>query len=131
MVIPGTPIKFIFSVPVAALVNPPVPARAVATVNMPLFVNVTVVTVTLGIDNVPASACAFVSKVWTPLPAVKVALLVIPPLKVMAELPELFQMPLALIVTKPVKVLAPVAEDMVKVPLVPLPIVVVPVTVRT
>ena len=48
----------------------------------------------------------------------------------MAEFPELFQVPPALIVTKPVKVLVPVAEDMVKVPLVPPPTVVVPVTVK-
>ena len=48
----------------------------------------------------------------------------------MAELPELFQVPPALIVTKPVNILVPVAEDMVKLPLVPPPTVVVPVTVN-
>jgi len=39
-----------------ACVNPPVPARAVPTVKVPLFVRVTPVTVTLGIDNVPVNA---------------------------------------------------------------------------
>ena len=128
--IPGTPVKFILSVPVPAFVNPPVPANAVVTVNVPLFVNVTPVTVTLGIENVPVSAWEFISKVCIPDPAVKIPLLVIPPLKVTVELPELFQVAPAFIVTRPVKVFAPVAEDIVKLPLVPLPTVVVPVTVN-
>jgi len=64
------------------------------------------------------------------VPAVKVPLFVIPPLNVMGEFPELFQVPPALIVTNPVKILVPVAEEMTKVPVVPPPTVVVPVTVN-
>ncbi len=130
VVIPTLPVKLILSMPVALLVSPPVPANAVVTVSVLLFVRVTPVAVTLGMKKVPVSACAFVSKVWTPVPAAKVPLLVIPPRKVMAEFPELFQVPPALIVTDPVNVLAPVAEDIVKLPLVPTPTVVVPVTVN-
>ena len=78
--IPGVPVKLMFNVLVAALVNPPVPAKAVVTVKVPLLVKVTPVTVTDGIENVPISACELVSKVWMPLPTVNVPLLVIPPL---------------------------------------------------
>ena len=46
----------IFKIPVAALVKPPVPANAVATVSVPLFVKVIPVTVTLGIERTPESA---------------------------------------------------------------------------
>jgi hypothetical protein len=88
------------------------------------------VTVILGIINVPLSAWLLVSNVCTPEPAVKVGLVVIPPLNVMGEFPELFQVPPALIVTKPVKILVPVAEEMVKLPVVPAPTVVVPDTVK-
>ena len=133
MVIPGAPVKLIFSVPVAALVNPPVPASAVATVRVPLLVKtVGEATVTLGIEKVPVSAWELVSKVCTPLPAVKVpvAFLVMPPRKVTGEFPELFQVPPAATLTRPVKILAPVAEDTVRLPLVPPPTVVVPVTVK-
>ena len=119
-----------FSVALAAWVSSPVPDSAVPTVSVLLLVRVTPVTVTLGMENVPVSACELVSKVYTPVPAVKVPLLVMPPRKVAAELPELFQVPPALIVTKPVNILVPVAEDMFKVPVVPPPTVVVPVTVK-
>jgi hypothetical protein len=44
-----------FKVEFAACVNPPVPPRAVLTVRVLLFVRVTPVTVTLGIENVPVS----------------------------------------------------------------------------
>ena len=54
----------------AACVNPPDPLRSVATVRLLLLVNVIVLTVILGIVNEPFSACAFVSKVWIPVPAV-------------------------------------------------------------
>ena len=64
-----------FSVRVAALVRPPVPTSAVATVKSPLLVTVTPVTVMLGIASVPFRACAAVLKVCTPVPAVKVPLL--------------------------------------------------------
>ncbi len=126
-VMPRAPVKLRFKVP--ALAKVPVPAKAAVMVRVPLLVKVMVVTVTLGIENVPVNPWALVSKVWTPEPAVKVLLLVIPPLKVMAELPELFQVAPAVTVTKPVKVLAPVDEEMVKLPLVPVPILVAPVTV--
>src|SRR4030042_5644543 len=123
--------KLILSVPVALLVKPPVPANAVVTVSVLLLVSVTPVTVTLGMENVPVRACAFVLNVCTPVPALKVPLLVIPPWKVTAEFAVvLAQVPPALIVTRPVKVFVPVAEDMVRLPLVPPPTVVVPVTVK-
>ena len=52
----------IFKTPVALLIIVPVPLRAVPTVNVPLFVNTMVVTVTFGIVVVvaPPIACAFV-----------------------------------------------------------------------
>ena len=103
----------------------------VATVRVLLFVSVTPVTVTFGMVKVPVSACALVLNVCAPVPALKVPLLVIPPRNVIGEFAEvLAQVPLALIVTKPVKSFAPLAEDMVKLPLVPAPTVVVPVTVN-
>lgn len=129
--IPTAPVKFILSVPVPALVSPPVPANAVATVNVPLFVRVTAVTVTLGIENVPVNACGFVSKVCIPVPALKVPLFVIPPLNVTGEFAAvLVHVPPEAIVTRPVKILVPVAEVIVRFPLVPPPTVVVPVTVN-
>ena len=63
VVIPTAPVKLIFSVPVAALVRPPLPARVVDTVNELLLVSVTPVTVTFGIVNVPVSDWELVSKV--------------------------------------------------------------------
>ena len=72
-----------------------------------------------------------VSKVYIPFPALKVPLLFIPPLNSTGEFAEvLVHVPPALILTKPVNSFAPVAEDMVKLPLVPAPIVDVPVTVN-
>ncbi len=88
------------------------------------------VTVTFGIEKVPFSDCGFVSNVYMPVPAVNVPLFVIPPLKVTAELPELFQVAPLLIVTNPVNNLVPVGELITRLPLVPSPIVVVPVTVK-
>ena len=121
----------ILSVALAAWVKPPVPKSAVPTVKVLLLVKVTPVTVTFGIVNVPVSCCALVSKVYTPVPALKVPLLVMPPRKVTGEFAAvLFQKLPALRVTSPMKVLAPVAEEMVRVPFVPLPTVVVPVTVN-
>ena len=131
MRVPTVEVPPILRVAFAACVKPPVPIRAVATVNVLLLVNtVGEVTVMLGIVNVPVSACELVSNVCTPEPAVKVGLVVIPPRNVMGEFPELFQVPPALIVTKPVKILVPVAEEMTKVPVVPAPTVVVPDTVK-
>jgi len=125
-------VPLIFRVALAACVSPPVPMSAVDTVRELLLVRMIPrpVTVTLGMENVPVRACEFVSKVCIPLPAVKAGLLVIPPRKVIAELPELFQVPPVLTVTNPVKILVPVEEDTVRLPLVPAPMVVVPVTVK-
>ena len=53
----------------------------------------------------------------------------IPPRNVSAEFPELFQVAPVLIVTKPVKIFVPVAEEIVRLPLAPAPTAVVPVTV--
>lgn len=120
----------IFKVAPDDWVNPPVPARAVATVRELLLVRAIVVTVTLGIVNVPVSAWAFVVKVCSPEPPVKAGVVVIPPRNSNGEFPELFQFAPAAIVTRPVKSFAPVADEMFRVPLVPPPIVVVPVTVN-
>jgi hypothetical protein len=68
-----------------------------------------------------------VLKLCTPEPAVKVPALEIPPFNEIGELPELFQIPPLLIVTKPVKVLIPVEEPIFRVPFT----VVVPDTVRS
>src|SRR5947209_5703842 len=76
------------SVALPACVTPPDPERAVPTVNVLLLVTVTPVTVTLGIVNVPFRFWALVSKVCTPVPALNVPLLVIPPLKVTGELAD-------------------------------------------
>ena len=51
------------SVEFAPWASVPVPESAVLTVSVPLLFNVTVVTVTLGIEKVPVSVCVFVSKV--------------------------------------------------------------------
>ena len=128
VVIPDVPPMF--SVPVAALVNPPVPDSAVPTVRVPLLVSVTPVTVTFGIENVPLSAWLLVSKVCTPVPALKLPLLVIPPRKLTAELIVSFQVAPEFTVTKPLKLFVPAVEEKVRLPLVPPPTVVVPVTVK-
>src|ERR1044072_7100706 len=120
----------IFNVALAACVRPPDPERAVATVNVLLLVKVTPVTVILGMENVPLSCWELLSKVCTPVPAVNVPLLVIPPLNVTFELPLLFQVPPAFTVTNPVNIFVPAVALMVKLPLVPPPMVVVPETVR-
>jgi hypothetical protein len=54
VVMPEVPPRF--SVEFIPCVNPPVPASAVPTVNVPLLVRVMPVTVTLGIENVPVIA---------------------------------------------------------------------------
>ena len=61
---------------------------------------------------------------------VPVALFVIPFLSSIAELPELFHVAPLATVTKPVNNLAPVAEDITRLPLVPPPTVGAPVTVK-
>src|SRR5215472_7713690 len=54
--------------------------------------------------------------VWAPVPAVKVPLTVKFPPKVTAAFPELFQVPLVLTVTSPLKVFVPVVELTVMAP---------------
>jgi len=61
---PEVPLCSIYQLYLAS--NHAVPDNAVPTVNVPLLVNVTVVTVTLGIENVPVSVWLLVSKVYTP-----------------------------------------------------------------
>ena len=120
----------IFSVPVAPLVNAPVPESAVPTVKAPLFVYVPV-TATDGIENVPVIVLPAPLKVWTPVPALNVPVFEILPGRVKATLAAvLFHVAPASTVTSPLKALVPVAEDKVKIPLVPLPTVVAPVTVK-
>lgn len=88
----------------------PVPARAVETVNptVLLLARNAPVTVTLGIVStlVPKIVWLFVLNVYTPVPAVKVPLSVMPPRMVAVEFPELFHVPAT--VTRPVNVFAPV-----------------------
>ena len=128
--IPAVPPRF--SVPVAAFTKVPVPSSAVLTVSELVLVSeVGELTVTLGIVKVPVRVCAVaVSKVCTPLPPLNAEVVVIPPRKVTGEFPELFQLAPVLIVTKPAKIFVPVAEVMFRMPLVPPPTVVVPVTVN-
>ena len=120
----------IFSVPVAPLVKVPAPASAVPTVKDPLFVYVPL-TVTDGIENVPLIVLPAPLKVWIPVPALNDPAFERLPGKVKATLAAvLFHVPPALTVTSPLKALVPVAEDIVRIPLVPPPTVVVPVTVK-
>jgi len=73
--------------------------------------------VTLGIENVPLIVLLLPLKVWTPVPALNVPELEILPGNVSAAFAAvLFQIPPPFTVTSPLKALAPVAEDMVRVP---------------
>lgn len=75
----------IFSVPLELFVKPPLPAKVVETVSVPVLVSVIPVTAKLGmaIAVVPPMDWELVLKVCTPVPAVKVPpLLVSPALKV-------------------------------------------------
>ena len=119
-----------FSAPIALLVKVPEPASTVPTVSVPLLVSVMAVTVTLGMDIVPVRAWPLVSKVCIPVLAVNVPLFVMPPRKVGIAAAVSDHVPPAATVTRPVKVLAPVALLSVNVPLVPPPTVVVPVTAK-
>ena len=117
------------SVALAACVRPPVPDRAVPTVNELLLVNVTPVTVTLGIENVPVNPWLLVSNVCSPVLAVKVPLFVMPFWNVGVIAALSVQLAPAFMVTKPVKVLLGfVAEEKANVPVAPPPTVVVPPT---
>ena len=129
VVIPEVPP--IVSVAFDAWVKPPVPLSAVLTVRSLLLVRtVGTLTVTLGMTNEPVSAwIALVLNVCTPVPAVKVPEFVIPPRKTTTSFPELFQVPPAFTVTRPSNLLPPGVEEIIKLPLVPPPTVVVPFTI--
>ena len=58
-----------------------------------------------------------------------VGVVVMPPLNVTGEFPELFQVAPEATVTRPVNIFVPVAEEITKLPFVPPPTVVVPVMV--
>ena len=129
---PIAPAKSILSIALAFWDRVPVPAKAVVivrpVVDVMALLSVTPVTVILGmVMALPLIDWGLVSKVYTPVPAAKALalLLVRPPLKVMAELPELFHVPPALMVTNPVYIFNPVADEWVRVPV----MLVVPVTV--
>ena len=128
VVIPDVPPMF--SVALVACVRPPVPESAVLTVNVLVLVRVIVVTVTLGMENVPVNACALVLNVCTPVPAVNVPLLVIPPWNVTPSFPELFHVAPVLIVTNPVNCRAALVAVIFRIPLAPPPIDVGPVAVN-
>src|SRR6266480_3094644 len=101
---------------VPKLVSAPAPVSDVVTFNEPTFKFVYVpVTTIFGMVTAFIVLPAPVN-VWFPVPAVKVPLLARLPPKLTASFAELFQVPLALIVTLPVKVFAPVAEVMFRVP---------------
>jgi hypothetical protein len=81
--------------------------------------------------NVPVNACGFVLNVCTPVPAVNVPPLVMPPRNVAVALLALFHVPFGPIVTSPAKVLVTAAEFTNIPPAVaPFPIVVVPFTAK-
>jgi hypothetical protein len=106
-----------FKVEFAACVNPPVPVKEVAQVNVPLLVTIVGdVIETVGIARVPINVWLFVLKVCVPVPAVKMPLLVIPPRKTTLSFPVLFQFPVAPIVTLPTNVFEPEVLAMVNVP---------------
>src|SRR5436190_21064852 len=103
-------------------VNVPLPLSSVLTVRLLLLVSVTLVTVTLGMENVPVSDCVLVVNEYVPVPALKVPLFVMPPLIVTAELADvLVHVPPEAMVNKPIKIFVPVNEETVKFPLVPPP----------
>ena len=108
----------------------PTPAKLVATVRVFVLVRAIAVVI-LGIDSVPVRTWALVVKECEPEPAVNVPveLFVMPPLNSTSEFPELFHVAPLAIVTKPVNILAPVAEEIVRPPLDPPPTAVVPVIV--
>lgn len=119
-------------------VRPPLPAKAVPIVRpleRLLVSTVGLVMVILGNDmaaELLSDWVADVLKVCMPLPVVNVLpLWVMPPRYVTAELPELFQVLPAAVVMAPTKILVPVAELITRLPLVPPPTVVVPLTVRS
>jgi hypothetical protein len=128
VVIPDVPPRL--SVPVAKFTSVPAPPKLVATVNEFVFDNEIVVEI-FGMENVPVNVCGFVVKLQLPpTPGVNVPLFVIPPRNSTVELMELFHVPPLAIVTSPPNTLEPVAEEKIKLPLVPPPTVVVPETVK-
>ena len=119
----------IFNVALAPCFKTPVPEKAVATVKLFELINVMAVMVMLAIEKVPVRVWLLVEKVWAPVLAVNVPLLVIPPMNVGVMAAFSVQLAPALIVTKPVNVLDGLeAEVNVMEPLLPLPTVVVPET---
>ncbi len=124
----------IFNVPLVPLplVNPPAPVSAVLTVSVaPSLMVYVPVTATEGMVSVPLIVLADPLRVYTPVPALNVPLTVRFPGKVKATLAAvLFHVAPLLTVRSLLKAFVPVAEDMVKIPLVPPPTVVVPVTVK-
>ena len=112
VVISELPLRFSVGNP-TSWTREPVPARAVETLNeVRLFSTLTPFTVKLGmvVELEPSMAWLLVANIYTPVPAVKVVpLLIRPPLKPTALLPELFQTPPLFMVTRPPKVLRPVA----------------------
>jgi len=116
---------------VPALVSPPVPESAVATVKVPLLVSVTPVITTVGNVTGPVNVCALVLKVCDPVLPVIVGVVVIPPRKTGVTAAFSVHDAPVLTVTKPTKVLnGPVALEKTIDPLVPPPTVVVPFTVN-
>ena len=84
-----------------------------------------------GMEKVPVSAWSLLSNVWSPVPAVKVPpLLVIPPLKVTGEFPELIHVEPEAIVTRPVNRGKADGLLMIRLPFVPPPIVEVLATLK-
>src|SRR5680860_620454 len=69
-------------------------------------------------ETTPVIVLAVPLIVYTPEPAVKVWLFVRFPENRISELPELFQVPPELTVTSPAKVFAPVADEIIKVPVI-------------
>lgn len=147
VVIPIVPL--IFKTPVVPCVNPPVPDNAVvavivpvlvktpglvtvsnvALVRVPLFVYVPVI-VKAGIDVVPLKVFNVPLKVCVPLFAVRLPLVVKFPAKVTVAAAASYHDAPELMITFPVNALVPVADEIVNVPLVPPPTVVIPVTVN-
>ena len=127
VVIPGVPPIPSVNVELVKLVTPPVPLKAVFKSNELVLDSVTPVTVTEDIVKFPVNVWLFVSNVYTPVPGVNVPVeRVIPPRKVRGEFPELLKDDPAPAVNNPTKIFVPVELEIVKSPLVPLPIEVVP-----
>src|SRR5688572_24557530 len=91
----------------------PGPLSDVPILSVLLLVRVIPDTTTLGIENDPVSDCGLALNVWIPDPALNVLLLVMPPPNVTSAFALLFHVAPAAMVTRPVNVLMPVAEDII------------------